>query len=161
MAIMTPVSSASVPLAVKNTLLRFFGIFLSSASANSTIGSVGYSVLACRSLSTCACIAADTVGPDGTLQAVWLDNRNDPNDVMVETFQATSTDDGRTWTFQDISSAPWNPNGFYEGAGHFIGDYIGVAASPQVVYPVWTDGRNSTPQHADTDIFTNVEIPGP
>ena len=106
-------------------------------------------------------IAADTVGPDGTLQAVWLDNRNDPNDVLVETFQATSTDDGRTWTFQDISSAPWNPNGFYEGAGHFIGDYIGVAASPQVVYPVWTDGRNSTPQHADTDIFTNVEIPGP
>jgi hypothetical protein len=106
-------------------------------------------------------IAADKAGPQGTLQAIWFDNRNDPNDVLVETFQATSTDDGQTWTFQDISSTPWNPNRSFDGAGSFIGDYNGVAASTRVVYPVWTDGRNSTPSHADTDIFTNVEIPGP
>jgi hypothetical protein len=107
-------------------------------------------------------IAADKLGPQGTLEAIWLDNRNDPNDVLIETFQATSTDDGQTWTFQDISTASWNPNRSFFGSGTFIGDYTGVAASTKVVYPVWTDGRNTPgPPNGDTDVFTNVEIPGP
>jgi hypothetical protein len=107
-------------------------------------------------------IAADKLGPEGTLQAIWFDNRNDPNDVLIETFQATSTDDGQTWTFKDISTASWNPNRSFFGTGNFIGDYNGLAASATVVYPVWTDGRNTPgPPDGDTDIFTNVEIPGP
>ena len=107
-------------------------------------------------------IAADRVGPDGTLQALWLDNRDDPNDVLLETFQATSTDDGATWTFQDVSTASWNPNHSFDGNGQFIGDYIGIAACAKVVYPLWTDGRNTPgPPSGDTDIWTNVEIPGP
>jgi hypothetical protein len=34
-----------------------------------------------------------------------------------------------------------------------------LAASDEVVYPVWTDGRNSGgPPLGQTDIFVNVEI---
>ena len=43
--------------------------------------------------------------------------------------------------------------------GAFIGDYEGLAASDEVVYPVWTDARTSGgPPLGQTDIFTNVEI---
>jgi hypothetical protein len=102
---------------------------------------------------------------NGTLQAVWLDNRNDSQNLEIETFQATSTDDGATWSFQDISTTPWDPNESFFCSGDFIGDYSGIAATRKVVYPVWTDGRN-TPHGqgsclGDTDIFTNVELPGP
>jgi hypothetical protein len=105
-------------------------------------------------------IAAET---NGTLQVIWLDNRDDPSDVRIETFQTTSTDDGTTWTpNQDISSASWDPNQSYYGSGSFIGDYIQVAASTRVVYPVWTDGRNTPGSpNGETDIYTNLEIPGP
>ena len=55
----------------------------------------------------------------------------------------------------------WDPdNGFFK-SGSFIGDYSGLAAADNVIYPVWTDGRNSAIAQTgigETDIFTNVEI---
>lgn len=97
----------------------------------------------------------------GNLQAMWFDNRNDPSDTLIETFQAKSSDDGATWTFADVSTAPWNPNEGFFTCGCFIGDYSGIAASTHVVYPIWTDGRNSAGRpNGETDIFTNVEVGG-
>ncbi len=92
---------------------------------------------------------------------MFYDNRNDSGNRMMETFQAFSSDDGATWTNFDISTAAWNPNTSFFSSGDFIGDYNQIAASTQVVYPVWTDGRNSPGQpFGETDIFTNVEIGG-
>jgi hypothetical protein len=97
----------------------------------------------------------------GNLHAIWYDNRNDPKNTLIETFQAFSSDDGSTWRNWDISSVAWNPDDGFFGCGCFIGDYNAIAASTQVVYPVWTDGRNSAgPPLGQTDIFTNVEIGG-
>jgi hypothetical protein len=97
----------------------------------------------------------------GNLHAIWYDNRNDPNNTLMETFQGFSSDDGRTWTNRDISSTAWNPDDGFFSCGCFIGDYNAIAASTQVVYPVWTDGRNSAgPPLGQTDIFTNVELGG-
>jgi hypothetical protein len=71
-----------------------------------------------------------------------------------------STNGGATWTNQDISTASWNPDlGFFK-SGAFIGDYAGIASSTEAIYPVWTDGRNTTfaqTGSGSTDIFTNVE----
>jgi hypothetical protein len=102
-----------------------------------------------------------SVDEAGKLHAIWYDNRNDPNNRLMETFQAFSPDDGATWRNWDISSVAWNPDDAFFKCGCFIGDYNAIAASTQVVYPVWTDGRNSAgPPLGQTDIFTNLEIGG-
>jgi hypothetical protein len=101
-------------------------------------------------------IAADE---NGNLHAIWYDNRRDPNNKMMETWQAFSEDDGATWTNFNISSVAWDPDKGFKKSASFIGDYNGLAASVAVVYPVWSDGRNSPgPPNGKTDIYTNVEI---
>jgi hypothetical protein len=95
----------------------------------------------------------------GNLHAIWYDNRNDPENKMMETWQAFSADDGATWTNFNISSVAWDPENAFFSSGSFIGDYNGLAASTSVIYPVWSDGRNSPgAPYGKTDIYTNVEI---
>jgi BNR/Asp-box repeat len=99
--------------------------------------------------------------PNGTFHAIWLDNRLDPGNKWIDTWQATSTNDGQTWSSRRISSESWNPDwGFFVSAS-FIGDYSGLAAANHVVYPVWVDGRNTKffeTGIGNTNIETNVEI---
>jgi hypothetical protein len=99
------------------------------------------------------------VDETGDYHAIWFDNRLDPGNKLIRTFQALSTDGGATWTNFDISAVAWNPDKSFFTCGCFIGDYNAVAASDEVVYPVWTDGRNTAgPPLGQTDIYTNVEI---
>ncbi|HEX9376540.1 MAG TPA: sialidase family protein [Actinomycetota bacterium] len=99
------------------------------------------------------------VDESGNAHAIWYDNRKDLADKRIRTFQALSTDGAATWEFADISTAAWNPDKGFFSCGCFIGDYNALAASDQVVYPVWTDGRDSAgPPLGETDIFTNVEV---
>jgi hypothetical protein len=101
------------------------------------------------------------VDSNGTFQAIWLDRRTDPNNHDITTFQATSTDDGRTWRNFQIGAALWNPDQGFFTSGAFIGDYSGLAANTTAVYPAWTDGTANAINETgigETDIFTNVEI---
>jgi hypothetical protein len=98
--------------------------------------------------------------PSGTFQAIWFDRRLDPANHDINTWQATSSSDGRSWRTYRISTRSWNPDLGFFTSGAFIGDYNGIAASDRAVYPVWTDGRNSAIAQTgigETDIFTNVE----
>jgi hypothetical protein len=104
-------------------------------------------------------IAADG---SGGLSVIWFDNRSDPKNRLIETWQADSSDGGATWTSQSISTVAWDPNRSFFSCGCFIGDYNAVAASPTIVYPVWTDGRNTPGSPlGQTDIYTNIEIASP
>ena len=97
----------------------------------------------------------------GTFQVIWFDRRLDPANVRINTWQATSTNDGLGFGSRRISTQDWNPNQGFFTSGAFIGDYNGLAASARAVYPVWTDGRNNAIAETgigETDIFTNVEI---
>jgi hypothetical protein len=99
--------------------------------------------------------------PDGNLYAIWFDRRRDPANRNIDTWQATSTNDGRSWPQRRISTRSWNPDLGFFTSGAFIGDYNGIAASNRAVYPVWTDGRNNAIERTgigETDIFTNVEL---
>lgn len=101
------------------------------------------------------------VDESGRFHAIWLDRRLDPGNHDINTFQARSTDDGATWSNKRISTESWNPDDGFFKSGAFIGDYSGLAASDRVIYPVWTDGRNSAIEQTgigETDVFTNVEI---
>jgi len=100
-------------------------------------------------------IASD---PAGNFYAIWFDCREDPNNHMINTFQAKSADDGGTWPNVKISTKDWDPDLGFFTSGAFIGDYNGLAASSVALYPVWTDGRNSAIGQTgigETDIFTN------
>ena len=103
------------------------------------------------------------VAPNGTMHVIWLDTRLDPENRWIDTWQATSTNDGASWKTYRISTESWNPDwGFFTSAS-FIGDYSGLAAANHVVYPVWTDGRNTKffeTGIGNTNIETNVEIGG-
>jgi hypothetical protein len=99
--------------------------------------------------------------PNGDLYAIWFDRRRDPANHDIDTWQATSTNDGVSWRTYRISTRSWDPDKGFFASGAFIGDYNGIAASNRVVYPVWTDGRNSNFDNngiGETDIFTNVEL---
>jgi hypothetical protein len=99
--------------------------------------------------------------PAGDLYAIWFDRRRDPANHDIDTWQAVSTNDGRSWRTFRISTRSWNPDKGFFASGAFIGDYNGIAASNRAVYPVWTDGRNSNFDNngiGETDIFTNVEL---
>jgi hypothetical protein len=101
------------------------------------------------------------VGVDsaGDYFAIWQDTRNDAGDHRIETFQGASTDGGLTWSNQLISTASFDPRQSFFTCGCFIGDYNQIAVSDAVIYPTWTDGRNSPGRPVgDTDIFGNVEI---
>jgi hypothetical protein len=98
------------------------------------------------------------VDAQGNLHAIWFDNRNSQKNITIETFQGDSHVGGLSWANTDISSRPWNPNQSFFSSGAFFGDYNGFAAGNGVMYPIWTDGRN-TPgvPLGQTDIWTNYE----
>jgi hypothetical protein len=87
-----------------------------------------------------------SVGPDGRINVVFGDRRDDQGDVLYHTYYAGSSDGGASFEpnvrVSDIASDPGiNFN------GTFIGDYFNVASAS--VHPTWTDTRNG-----DQDIFT-------
>lgn len=93
----------------------------------------------------------------GDVFAVWFDNRNDKANQLIETFLGVSTDGGDSWANELISDVAWNPDLAFFGCGCFIGDYNGMAVGGSLLYPVWTDGRNSPGKPlGQTDIFTDV-----
>jgi len=103
-------------------------------------------------------IAADQ---SGRFVAMWLDRRQDPNNHDIGTFEAVSGNDGASWPNRRISTTTWNPDNGFFASGAFIGDYSGLAANNNVVYPTWTDGRASdiaVTGIGETDVFTDVEI---
>ncbi len=82
--------------------------------------------------------------PDGRVHVSWFDRREDPNDANYKEYYTYSTDHGATWqpniAVSTAASAPANSS--------FIGDYSGIAATNNVVMPVWTDIRTAGNQNA-------------
>ncbi len=88
----------------------------------------------------------------GDITIIYYDKRNDPTNVLTETWSSTSIDCGVTWTdcivslagpTAPVSSTPIPPS-------LFIGDYLG--SDMNVLNGnafIWNDGRNTT----DQDIY--------
>jgi hypothetical protein len=84
------------------------------------------------------------VGPGGVVRAAWIDTRDDPNNYLLNTYGATSTTGGSSWTDQKLTTASSDPKYSHHQTGSiFMGDYLGVAcAADGTAYAVWTDTRN-------------------
>ncbi len=93
-----------------------------------------------------------TAGPDDALHITWLDSRVDPRNHYLEAYVASSFD-GKNWSEQIVTDAPFlvDADGFTDA--NFMGDYLAIAASDDTVYPIWPDARTARDEKGDTDLY--------
>lgn len=99
------------------------------------------------------------VAPDGRIDVVFYDRRDDPFNRFASVYLARSYDGGSTWTERKVSSSFSNMNWAFDG-GVFIGDYNGLAVGPDgTSYPFWTDARSGTSSSRQSDVFMGIVSP--
>lgn len=91
---------------------------------------------------------------NGDLAVMYLDSRDDPDNLLTSCYVSYSSDGGDTWVDKRVSDAesdlrrnPFNGN-------TFAGDYSGCAFHNGKIYPSWVDMRNAVQSSSDNDVFT-------
>jgi hypothetical protein len=97
-----------------------------------------------------------SVAPNGDVYAGWFDSRHDPNPYVqpfyYDEYVAVSTDGGLSFgPNARISTVSADASTDFDG--EFIGDYSGIAATDDFVYPAWVDTRRGY-----QDIFTQANL---
>jgi len=82
--------------------------------------------------------------PDGKLHVSWFDRRDDPGNTNYHEYYTDSLDHGATFEPNVRVSTALS----FPGGSSFIGDYSGLAATNDVVMPIWTDIRENFNQNA-------------
>ena len=77
----------------------------------------------------------------GDLAVVFFNDRN-VSSTQTETFLATSSDGGATWTDGVISDVAHTPAAIPGLASGYAGDYNGVSMRDGCIYAVWADNRS-------------------
>lgn len=92
----------------------------------------------------------------GELAIMYLDSRNDPENIMIECYVSYSSDGGDTWIDRRVSDivSDLRLNPF--GSNAFAGDYSGNAFFDGIIYPSWVDMRNAVTNITDSDVFTAI-----
>ncbi len=92
----------------------------------------------------------------GYLAIMYLDSRDDPNNILTYTYVSVSTDGGLTWIDRrvadigsDIRRNPFQGNSF-------AGDYSGCAFYDGKIYPSWVDMRHTVASVLDNDVYTAI-----
>ena len=99
------------------------------------------------------------IAPDGRVDVMFYDRRDDPFNRLANVYLARSYDGGASWSEVKVSSSFSNMNWAFEG-GQFMGDYNGLAVGPDgTSYPFWTDARNGTPGTRQSDVFMGIVSP--
>ena len=75
----------------------------------------------------------------GKLHIIYYDDRN-VSSTECETWMSSSFDGGISWEDYKISDVSFTPVPVF---GNYFGDYLGVSANNDVIYPVWTDNRDN------------------
>ncbi len=100
---------------------------------------------------------AASVGPDGTIDVVWYDRRDDPQHHLLDLYYTYSLDGGETFAPElrvtELSSDEQYSH--HQNGMIFLGDYIDIDSSPGRAHLVWVDTRNGK---ADAFVAT-VERP--
>jgi hypothetical protein len=92
----------------------------------------------------------------GEIAIMYLDSRNDPENIMIECYVSFSSDGGDTWIDRRVSDivSDIRLNPFSSNA--FAGDYSGNAFFDGIIYPSWVDMRNAVSNIADSDVYTAI-----
>lgn len=98
------------------------------------------------------------VEPDGAVSIVFMADVADPQDVHA--FVARSVDGGRRFDVVQVSTAGTSPTAINNQPSFLthLGDYIGIASSPDGVVAAWQDGRGATAETPFSEAWT-VELP--
>lgn len=103
-----------------------------------------------------ASVAADE---RGRFHLLWLDNRRDPANHLIDAWGGQSRDGARTWTTRRISSRSYDPDRTLNGGGSSLGTSTALAAALGWAYPLWPDARDNAVDVTglgDLDVFTDV-----
>lgn len=77
----------------------------------------------------------------GNLYCIFYDDRNTTS-TSCEVFVAMSTNGGSSWTDMRVSDVSFTPSPIPGMASGYMGDYLGIAALDNIIYPTWTDNRS-------------------
>lgn len=92
----------------------------------------------------------------GELAIMYLDSRNDPNNIMIECYVSYSSDGGDSWIDRRVSDIVSDIRLNPFGSNAFAGDYSGNAFFDGIIYPSWVDMRNAVNNITDSDVFTAI-----
>lgn len=86
-------------------------------------------------------VAANTAGE---IYIQWFDRRDDAQNLLVHTYAARSTDDGKTWSELRVTDVASNPTVGLPRAGEdgFYGDYQALVADETGVQLFWNETRD-------------------
>ncbi len=90
---------------------------------------------------------------DGSVNIVYYDSRNYPNNDSTEVYLSRSIDGGNTWEDIKVSDRAHLPRAIAGLATGYQGDYIGIAAKNGVVWPFWNDNRYGWHQAFTAKVF--------
>jgi hypothetical protein len=94
---------------------------------------------------------------NGTVDIAWYDTRNDSTKKTVDVyFQDFSSAGVRNGSNVKVTTASSGETGSTSSFDQF-GDYIGIAASGGLAYPVWTDHRTGT--SGGEEIYVDPPLP--
>jgi hypothetical protein len=101
------------------------------------------------------------VKPDGTIDIVWYDRRNDPFDKLWDVYMARSTNGGITWSTNvrindQLFASPTNPWGV-----PWMGEYMGLAVDSSHAYIVFTSSVTDGFGDVYFDKIDNANLPLP
>jgi hypothetical protein len=97
------------------------------------------------------------INPDGVLGVVFYDRRDDPNNRIVQTYFAISTDGGQTFQNSRITTQGTDPVLCSQFSTMPLADYIALGATHSAFFPVWTDGRGTS---GNLEIYTSKILIG-
>jgi len=91
------------------------------------------------------------VDSKGNLNVGFFDRRLDPNNLLLWTWVARSSDGGQTFSNHQVSGVGWDHNATEFPS--FIGDYTGLDVWEHFVRPCWTDGRSGSQNVMSDDVY--------
>jgi hypothetical protein len=103
-----------------------------------------------------------SVAPNGRLDAVWYDTRNDQNNLLSQLFYSYSTDGGVTWSANVAVSQPFDPTQGWPQQDK-IGDYITIVSDNgggNVAYSATFNFNPNSGQHEEDVYYVRVSPPG-
>jgi hypothetical protein len=103
-----------------------------------------------------------SVAPNGRLDAVWFDTRNDAGNLLSQLFYSYSTDAGATWAPNMPVSQPFNPTEGWPNQNK-IGDYITIVSDNtggNVAYSATFNFNPARGQHEQDVYYVRVAPSG-
>jgi len=102
------------------------------------------------------------VAPDGRVDVLFLDGRNDPSKKLLDAYLASSGDGGTSFDNVRVSAQPFDSTvgpTFGADYGTDFGTKLGLASANDRAYAVWTDTHLGTPATGRQDVaFASVSL---